>query len=77
MQSHHRPPSSFTDDAVSLAPVVPVEYLQHTPDRPCCGWDPTCPCHEDQEYINVVHTHLQAGLLTEEEAMRCVQGKNI
>ena len=66
-------PSHFGDNLIL---VVPVPYLDHTPDRPFC-WDATCPCHEDQEAIAEVYHAYQDGLVSAVDAARIVQGRTV
>lgn len=63
-------PSPFGDNLIL---VLPVPYLDHTPDRPFC-WDDTCPCHEDQEAITEVYQAYQDGLLSAGDMNRILQG---
>ncbi len=60
----------------SVVPMIPVDYILHTPDRPFCP-DPSCPCHEDKEQIRILAEHVQDGLLTPNEATNIVKGKHI
>src|SRR5437868_3205441 len=41
-----QPPDNFI-------PVIPVDDLEHTPEKPFC-WDSSCPCHEDDLLIEEV-----------------------
>jgi hypothetical protein len=60
----------------NFIPVIPVEELEHTPEKPFC-WNVGCPCHEDQELISEVAALVENGLLTQEEATNFVAGKGI
>lgn len=66
-------PKHFGDN---FTPIIFVDYLEHTADRPFC-WDATCPCHDDQDAIAEVHQAHQDGLLTAENATRIVLGQTI
>jgi len=59
--------------------VIPVEVLVHTPEKPFCNQTlyPDCPCRQDHTLIQEIHTYVQEGLLTEEEATRTVQGRGL
>lgn len=59
----------------NFVPVVPVDYKEHTVDRPFC-WD-NCPCHEDYEAIVQVAQYVTDGLMTSEEATDFVKGCGI
>lgn len=61
--------------ADNFIPVIPVDYPEHTTERPFCWHD--CPCHEDQESINIVAQHVQDGLFTPQEATDFVAGRGI
>lgn len=60
----------------NFIPVVPSEYLEHSPDHPFC-WDTQCPCHEDQAAIGEVHQAYLDGLVTKDEATKIVQGQTL
>ncbi len=62
--------------ADNFIPVIPVDYLEHTDEKPFC-WNAACPCHEDQESITTVAQHVQDGLFTPQEATDFVAGKGI
>jgi hypothetical protein len=53
--------------ADNFAIVVPIEYAEHTDEKPFCS-DLTCPCHEDQDDIALVAQYVEGGLLTPQEA---------
>ncbi len=55
--------------------IIPVDDLYHTDERPFCFADPNCCCHEDQEAIQTVHTWVQEGLMTPEEATNFILGR--
>jgi len=47
----------------NFIPVIPTyNPLTHTPEYPFCP-DPSCPCHEDQENIQMVNQQLQDGCI--------------
>jgi hypothetical protein len=52
------------------------EYQEHTLTNPFCG-DPSCPCHENRDNIQVLAEQIQDGLLTPQEATDTVNGKII
>lgn len=57
--------------------VIPVEdELIHTDRRPFC-LNPSCGCHEDPILIGEVNEQYQSGLLTESEATRLIEGKQL
>ena len=60
----------------NFLPVIPVDEIEHTVDRPFC-WNPSCPCHEDTEEIGKVAEAVSAGLLTSQEATDFVKGRGI
>ena len=60
----------------NFIPVIPVDELEHTPEKPFC-WNGACPCHEDQELISEVTAHVENGLMTPEEATDFVAGRGI
>ncbi len=62
--------------ADNFIPVIPVDYLEHTDEKPFC-WNGSCPCHEDQDTIPLVAQFVQDGLLTPLEATGFVSGKGI
>ena len=59
----------------NFIPVIPVDYREHTPEKPFCWND--CPCHEDQDAINRVAGFVADGLMTPEEATGFVKGRGI
>jgi len=59
----------------NFIPVIPVDHIEHTQERPFCLLNPSCPCHEDPENIAKVNGHVQNGLLTPQEATRTVKGE--
>jgi hypothetical protein len=62
--------------ADNFIPVIPVDHQDHTDESPFC-WNESCPCHEDQEAINVVAGHVTDGLMTPAEATDFVGGRSI
>ena len=64
-----QPPDNFS-------PVIPVDNLEHTPEKPFC-WDSSCPCHEDDLLIEEVSVFVQEGLMTPQEATDFVAGRGI
>ena len=64
-----QPPDNFI-------PVIPVDNLEHTPEKPFC-WDSSCPCHEDDLLIEEVSVFVQEGLMTPQEATDFVAGRGI
>jgi hypothetical protein len=46
----------------------------HTPDKPFC-YDPTCPCHANQEARERVQQWVHDGLMTEDEASGYISGR--
>lgn len=48
--------------------------ILHTPDHPFCD-DPTCPCKDDSEAIQLVAARVNDGLMTPLEADLFYQGK--
>ena len=61
--------------ADNFVPVISSDVV-HDEMRPFC-LDPLCPCHEDQEAINVVAKHVTDGLMTPSEATDFVGGRGI
>ena len=58
--------------------VLPQEGdFLHTEEHPFCSVDPTCPCHEDQEFISTVNVAVTDGLLTPDEATALIAGRTI
>ena len=51
----------------NFIPVIPVDYLEHTDEKPFC-WNGSCACHEDQDNIALVAQQVQEGLFTPQEA---------
>ncbi len=62
--------------ADNFIPVIPVDYEEHTDEKPFC-WNNGCDCHEDREAIAQVNQYVQDGLLTANEATDFVNGKTI
>ncbi len=56
--------------------VVPVEYREHTPEKPFC-WNDSCSCHENREYIAQVAQWVRDGLMTPGQATDFVNGRGI
>ena len=65
-----------TPFADNFIPVIPVDELEHTPEKPFC-WDSSCPCHEDPLLISEVNDAVQNGLMTPSEATGFVAGRGI
>lgn len=64
---------NFADNFI---PVVPVDYKEHTPEKPFC-WNDSCPCREDQENIAQVAKWIADGLMTPDQATEFVKGRGI
>lgn len=63
--------------ADNFIPVILVEDEPlHSSENPFC-MDGTCPCHEDQEAIDLITQHVADGLMTPEEATDFVKGFGI
>lgn len=65
----------------TFIPVIPMEDdVLHTPDQPIC-FDPTCPCHKDDqlqnEFAHVVYEYLLDGLLTVKETELLLAGRTV
>lgn len=60
----------------NFIPVVPVDYIEHTKDRPFC-WNDRCICREDQEAIGKLNQAVQDGLITAEDADRIYHGRTV
>jgi len=61
----------------NFIPVIPMEDDPiHTESQRFCS-DPTCGCHEEPALVNAVNAEYRNGLLTEEEATRIVEGKQV
>ncbi len=58
----------------NFIPVVPVDYKEHTDERPFC-WSSNCPCKEDQENIAQVSKWVRDGLITPDQATDFVNGR--
>ncbi|MGB8346308.1 MAG: hypothetical protein WCD86_15600 [Ktedonobacteraceae bacterium] len=43
----------------------------------CATDDPTCPCREDPNLVTVIVQEYHAGVLTGDEALRIVQGRQV
>jgi hypothetical protein len=61
-------------DHFAYVVLVDEHELLHIGERPFC-YDPTCPCHEDDEAIAAVYQAVQDGLITPEEATDFVLGR--
>ncbi len=59
----------------NFIPVIPVDYREHTDEKPFCWND--CPCHEDQDNIAQVAGYVTDGLMTPDEATDFVKGRGI
>ena len=66
-------PTPYGDNFI---PVVPVDYIEHTPDTPFC-WNDGCICREDQEAINNLNQAIKDGLITVEDANRIYHGRTV
>lgn len=53
-----------------------IDGILHPVEKPFC-YDPTCPCHEDEGEIAILHSHVEQGHLTPEEATNIVTGKTV
>lgn len=62
--------------ADNFIPVIPVDYIEHTEEKPFC-WNGSCPCYEDEQAIAQVNQTVQDGLMTPEEATDFVKGRGI
>ena len=53
-------------------------YLLHDLDdsRPCC-YDGTCPCHEDEDNIELIEDWRQDGLVSDQDASNIYHGRTI
>jgi hypothetical protein len=61
----------------NFIPIIPMEDDRlHTENKRFCG-DPTCECSEEPALINSVNQEFLDGLLTETEATRTIQGRQI
>ena len=61
----------------NFIPVIPVDHVVHTDERPFCFADPLCPCHDDHEEIQKVAVWVMEGLMTEDEAVRFIAGRTV
>ncbi len=61
----------------NFAVVIPVDYKEHTQDKPFCdhALNPDCPCREEQTAIQQINNYVQEGLLTPDEAQRTWKGQ--
>lgn len=69
-----QPDNDFPSWGDNFIPVVPVEHAAHTPETPFCE-DPTCPCHEDEDAVEMVNEAYQGGLITTQDATDIVKGR--
>lgn len=79
MTNHSMYPSTplpIVEYGDNFIPVILVDYLEHTIERPFC-WDRTCPCHQDREALEQVNQDHRNGLCTLTEALRIVKGEQI
>ena len=60
-----------------LIVILCEDEILHTPEKPFCSVNTTCPCHEDPLLMAEVQTFVQEGLFTPEEATAFVAGKVI
>jgi hypothetical protein len=58
----------------NFIPVIPVERLYHTKERPFCD-DLDCPCHTDEQTTRQFKEQYDDGLLTAEEVDMTIKGK--
>jgi hypothetical protein len=66
---------SLQDDGeYTVAPVIPVDYHNHTGEHPEC-FEPGCDCH--QERIADLTQAYQDGLVSAEDATRIASGKTV
>ena len=65
------PLESYADNFI---PVIPVDRIYHTKERPFCS-NPDCPCHADEQLVEQVKSQYGAGLLTAEEVELTIKGK--
>ena len=68
-------------DGDNFAVVIPMEdELLHTADQPFC-FDPTCPCHKNDDlrnaFANQVYEYILDGTLTVSEAERLLEGRTV
>lgn len=68
--------TTITPSADNFIPVIPVDELEHTQEKPFC-WNDLCPCHEDQSLNSEVNDAVQNGLMTPSEATDFVAGRGI
>lgn len=65
----------------NFVPVIPVEdALLHTADQPVC-FDPTCPCHHNEQLLNAfanqVYEYILDGTLTAFEGELLLEGRTV
>jgi hypothetical protein len=61
--------------------IAVIEFLDPVDDEHSGGklfcWNPSCSCHEDEQYLYQVLLYVQDGLMTPQEATDFVKGKGI
>lgn len=65
--------SPFEEWGDNFIPVLPVDHATHTLDNPFCD-DPTCPCHDDPDNIEMVNQAYEDGIVSAEDASDIVKG---
>lgn len=68
-------PSEARMQELLIVYAIPVDDLYHTNDQPFCYCDPTCPCHEDPQSIDMVVAWVREGLMTPQEATNFILGR--
>ncbi len=61
----------------NFTPVIPTDDKQHTDAHPFCLTNPTCPCHEEPEYVAPIAQAVNDGLMTPNEAIDFVMGRTL
>jgi hypothetical protein len=64
---------SAKENPIPVARELPV----HTGEFPFCSANPKCPCHENQDAIEIISQYVKDGLMTPGEATRFVEGKTV
>lgn len=73
---HPATPLPIVEYGDNFIPVIPVDYLEHTTERPFC-WDSTCPCHDDYDAVAQIVAAFDDGLCTSIEVYRICAGQQI
>lgn len=61
----------------NFIPVIPiVGPIEHSDERRFCA-DISCPCHENPILINATYEEVVAGLLTPQEALNTILGRQV